>query len=129
MGSQGRESNCFQILGVSGMQSLWSVLWSTGKSTTVCPSEESPLTKSQSSTKAFFERISDQDPEGCPLTYPAWQRNSLNKKLTQRQARGAMFKKVRRSRSPPILGVHSTHQDVTHFERAQASREQCRHME
>ena len=36
------------------MQSLWSVLWSTGKSITFCPSEESPLTKTHSSTKAFL---------------------------------------------------------------------------
>ena len=33
--SQGRESNCFGILGVSGMESLWSVLWSTRKSMNV----------------------------------------------------------------------------------------------
>ena len=37
----------------------------------------------------LFQRISDQDPEGFPLTYPAWRRNSLNKKITQRQARGS----------------------------------------
>ena len=73
------------------MQSLWSVLWSTGKSKTFCPSEESPLTKTHSSTKAFFERISHRDPEGIPLTYPAWHRNSLNKQMNYRQTRGEQW--------------------------------------
>ena len=54
VGLPSREANCFEILGVTGMQSLWSVLWSTGKSITFCPSEESPLTKTHSSTKAFL---------------------------------------------------------------------------
>ena len=37
--------------------------------------------------ESLFERFSDRDPERFPKTYPAWHRNSLNKKIAQRQAR------------------------------------------
>ena len=78
----------------------------------------------------------DEDPEGFPLTYPAWHRNSITKKTNQQITRGSnglklttcvkhtrhndSIKDVRRIRSPPILEGTLTHQDVTHFERAQA---------
>ena len=35
----------------------------------------------------LFERFSDWDPEGFPLTYPAWHKNSINKKTNQRVTR------------------------------------------
>ena len=32
--------------------------------------------------EGLFEKFSDQDPEGFPLTYPAWHRNSTTKTAT-----------------------------------------------
>ena len=43
-----------EILGVTGMHSLRSVLWSTGTSVVFCPSAGSPLLKTHSSTKALL---------------------------------------------------------------------------
>ena len=89
--------------------------------------------------EGLFERISDKDLEGIPLTYPAWQRNSFNKQINYRQTRGSNreHKKAHwcmkqtqhnesvlgmfvRSRYPQWWKAHSTHQDVTHVERARA---------
>ena len=100
---------------------------------------------------ADFERFSDRDPQGFALTYPAWHRNSLNKEINQRKPEGAVAKKDTRkcmkqtrhndSVWSKFVGlvlhvlhqcwkVHSTHQDVSRFERPSVSRvygrKQCR---
>ena len=35
--------------------------------------------------EGLFERISDRDPEGFPLTYPAWHRNSQHSDKPEEQ--------------------------------------------
>ena len=48
-----------------------------------------------------FERFSDRDPEGFPLTYPAWHKNSIKKKTNQRPTRVS-------NRLKPNTYVHET---------------------
>ena len=137
MGSQGRESNCLDGLGVSGMQSAWSVPWSTGKSIRFCSADDSPLTKTHSSKKAFL----NDSPTGIQkvsIDTPNLSQEMNHQKDQSAPTRGCNGCMEARKcanqtgQNDSVLRmfvgfvlhesemVHSTHQDVAHFERAQA---------